>query len=105
MENIDIKAAFLQGKPIERSVLIKPPKEFRKENIVWKLKKVAYGLTDAARSWYLRVLEVLVGLGMKESKCDKALFTWRKENLEGVVLLHVDDILYFGSRDFITEVM
>ena len=105
VQSLDIKAAFLQGNPIERSVLIKPPKEFRKENIVWKLKKVVYGLTDASRSWYLRVLEVLSSLGMKESKCDKALFTWRKENLEGVVLLHVDDVLYFGSRNFITEVM
>ena len=48
-ETIDIKAAFLQGKNIERDIYIKPPKEIKKDGIIWKLNKVAYGLCDA--SW------------------------------------------------------
>ena len=48
----DVMSAFLQGKPITRDVYVIPPKEMRKPNMIWKLKKAVYGLVDAARSWY-----------------------------------------------------
>ena len=52
---IDIKSAFLQGKHIERPLLLIPLSEFQEENIVWKLKTCIYGLSDASGKWYLRV--------------------------------------------------
>ena len=102
---LDIKAAFLQGKSIDRDLYIKPPKECRKENVIWKLKKVVYGLTDASRSWYLRVNEVLDKLGMKKSSIDNAVYTFGESELEGVMIIHVDDVLYFGSEKFLKEVI
>ena len=38
-ETIDIKASFLQGRRIERDVLVKPPREVKGDGIVWKLER------------------------------------------------------------------
>ena len=105
INSLDLKVAFLQGKEIERSVFITPPKEFRSENCLWKFKKVVYGFCDASRSWYLRVLEVLKDLGMKMSTLDRAVFTYGKQKLEGVLLIHVDDVFFFGTGKFLKEVI
>ena len=49
-ETLDIKAAFLQGRKIEREIYLKPPEELKLEGKLWKLRKTAYGLIDAARA-------------------------------------------------------
>ena len=105
VNSLDIKAAFLQGQTIERNLFVLPPKEFRKKDCIWKLNKVVYGLNDASRSWYLRMSEVLKDLGMIVTKLDKAVFTYRGQNLEGVIIVHVDDMLFFGSERFLSKVM
>ena len=73
--------------------------------MLWKLRKVVYGICDASRNWYLRVVEVLESLGMKMCKYDSAVFSYRTGELEGLILLHVDDMLYFGSRTFLKKVI
>ena len=105
VHSLDVKAAFLQGKAIDREIYVKPPLEFRKEKRLWRLKKVVYGLCDASRNWYLRVAEVLQNLGMKVCKYDNAVFLFRKGDLQGLVLVHVDDMLYFGTDEFLTKVV
>ena len=40
---LDINSAFLQGKPIERDVYVKPSKEAHTKKI-WKLDATVYGL-------------------------------------------------------------
>ena len=103
---IDIKSAFLQGKPIEREVFIRPPRECRKEGILWKLKTTVYGLNDASRTWYLRVREELGKLLVKVSKYDAAFFYWHyNDNLQGIMSTHVDDFCWAGSNDFINLVI
>ena len=97
-ETMDIKAAFLQGKEIERDIYVKPPAEAKKEGIIWKLNKVAYGLCDASRQWYFSVNEELCRLGCKQSHLDKALFRWYANgHHKGVFVMHVDDFLYAGN--------
>ena len=105
VRSLDVKAAFLQGKEIERNLYLQPPPEFRKKGFVWKLKKVVYGLCDASRSWYLRVVEVLTELGMKVESLDKAVFTYKEKDLQGIVLVHVDDMLYVGTQRFLDQIM
>ena len=102
---LDVKAAFLQGKPIDRLLYVNPPKDYRKAGVVWKLNKVVYGLTDAARNWYLRVYEVFESLGMWKCELDNAVFCYGSKELKGVAMIHVDDILYFGSGEFHRSVM
>ena len=102
----DVMSAFLQGKPITRDVYVIPPKEMRKPNMIWKLKKAVYGLVDAARSWYESVVEEMVRLGCEKSKLEPALF-FHKENstLNGVSVSHVDDFLDAGNEKFEKEVI
>merc|ERR1712002_1035871 len=57
--SIDIRAAFLQAKTLDREVYVKPPKDQEKEGIIWKLLKPLYGLDDASRKFYLKVRETL----------------------------------------------
>ena len=42
LNSIDIKAAFLQGKNIDRVVFLKPPPEANPQGKVWKLNKTVY---------------------------------------------------------------
>ena len=105
-ESIDIKAAFLQGKKIEREVYLTPPPEVKEDGIIWRLDKTAYGLDDASRNWYFSVRDELIKLGCKQSELDKALFSWYSNGkLEGVFVMHVDDFLFAGTQTFNTVVI
>ena len=100
INSLDVKAAFLQGSPIERDVYIVPPKEANTEKL-WKLKKTVYGLADASRTWYLRVRQELEKFGVQVSKYDEAIFYWRtNKGFEGLICCHVDDFLWGGSEKF-----
>ena len=102
---IDVKSAYLQGNPIGREVFLKPPPEYECGTL-WKLKKTVYGLTDAARQWYLRVKEELLKLNLSAASLDPALFSWHNgDNLEGIICLYVDDFLWAGSKLFKSQVV
>lgn len=105
-ETIDIKAAFLQGKEIEREVYLRPPAEARVDGYIWKLNKVVYGLDDAARNWFFTVVDDLKKLGCQQSMLDKAMLRWYKDRkLQGMFLMHVDDFLIAGTNHFMKEVI
>ena len=73
LQSIDISSAFLQGNAINRNVYLQPPKEYREEGKVWKLKRCIYGLNDAPRSWYDRIRQELLQLDGKRSEYGNAL--------------------------------
>ena len=39
LRKIDIRAAFLQAKQLDRDVFLRPPKDIRKEGMIWKQNK------------------------------------------------------------------
>ena len=95
-----MKTVFLQGKKIEREVYIRPPKETA-TNKVWKLQKCVYGLGDASRYRYLRVKEELINLSGNVSSTDPGIFCWKENNESiGILICHVDDIVYGGTTMF-----
>ena len=105
MNSLDIKSAFLQGKEISRDLFIKPPFEAATP-MIWKLKKTVYGLSDASRTWYLRVKEEFISCGATVSRYDEAIFFWRYQgNLHGIMCCHVDDFCWGGSELFKTKVI
>ena len=60
LRSMDIKAAYLQGRKLDRVVFVRPPPEAcEPDDVVWRLETGAYGLCDAARVWYDRVRAVL----------------------------------------------
>lgn len=104
---MDIKTAFLQGAEIEREIFVKPPPEANCKDVVWKLRKCVYGLSDASLSWYNRVKEVLEQCNVHVSKVDPAVFFWRNKTglVDGVLACHVDDFLWGGTLEFEREVI
>src|SRR5215469_12814969 len=106
IQSIDIKTAYLQSNKIERKVFIQPPKEAETQKI-WRLHKAVYGLKDAARSWYESLKERLEELGGKKSKLDPSIFIWKNKDskVEGIMIVHVDDICYEGTEDFRSQVI
>ena len=70
--SLDVTAAYLQGNDIDREIYVHPPPEYFVGKL-WRLKKTVYGLSDAARAWYLRVKSELISLGVKVSTYDSSV--------------------------------
>ncbi len=87
LRKIDIRAAFLQAKYLDREVFLKPPKDIKREGIILKLKKPLYGLNDASRKFWLRVKNIFKELGLRKLDGDKAVYYMigEKGDLEGMV--------------------
>ena len=100
INSLDIKAAFLQGKELDRDVYLKPPKEANVTGKLWKLRRCVYGFNDASRYWYLRVREELGKAGCKCSKADPSVFYYFTQDLEGLLIAHVDDFMWSGTENF-----
>ena len=101
LKTIDISSAFLQGDEMDRDVFVKPPKEANALDKIWRLKRCLYGLKDASRKWYFKVLNKLKEKGFQKSCMDKGLFFLIKDGvLIGVVGIHVDDFLQAGTPEF-----
>merc|ERR1711942_172455 len=103
LRKIGIRAAFLQTKQLDRDVFLKPPKDIKKEKIIWKLKKPLYGLNDASRKFWLRVKSIFKELGLRKLYGDEAVYYKLNEegNLEGMVSTHVDDFDVAGRKKFV----
>ena len=104
VKTIDFSNAFVQGRSLDRLVLMKPPADVRRQKpgIIWKLRKCLYGLKDASRRWHLRLDEEIKKTGAKASHLDKSLYFLRDDQgvIQGFALVHVDDVLYGGTQYF-----
>ena len=104
--SIDIRAAFLQAKKLDREVFVRPPDDIKKEGKIWKLLKPLYGLDDASRKFYLKVKETLQELGLKTLPGDDAFyFENRNGVLLGMNLSHVDDFTIAGDDEFVERIV
>ena len=90
IRSIDISAAFLQAEKLEGEI--------------WRLRKPLYGLNDAGRRFWLKVKKILEENGYRKLEGDEAFhYKNEKEELKGMILLHVDDFLMAGDDDFLNE--
>ena len=108
LRSFDIKAAFLQGKPQEDRIIgVEPVPELvealgLKSNEICRLTKSAYGLIDAPYLWFKTLNEELHNLGFESSPFDPCLYVLRskKNELDGILGIHVDDGLCGGNDRF-----
>ena len=57
-----------------------------------------FGLADAPREWYKRLVRELESLGWSKGCVDEAVFLkWEAGKLTGVLIAHVDDMVMAGS--------
>ena len=101
IKSLDIVSAFLQGKEIQRPVYLIPPRECGHKDVLWKLKKCVYGLSDGAKMWYSMVKDQIERYGISKCPHDDAFFYWINDGkLEGIMAIHVDDFVYAGTNRF-----
>ena len=100
IKSLDITSAFLQAKDIERLVYLIPPKECCQKDVLWRLKKCVYGLSDAAKLWYETIREQIELNDITKCPHDDAFFYKRDTSIQGMMSLHVDDFIYAGDSDF-----
>jgi hypothetical protein len=96
---MDVKNAFLSG-VIQEEVFVRQPLGFENPkypNIVYKLSKAFYGLTQAPRAWYARLKTFLLEDGYVMGSVDRTLFTLNHGTDFLLVQIYVDDIIFGGS--------
>jgi len=104
--SIDISAAFLQGREIDRTVYIRPPPEYKKPGVVWKLRKGLYGLKEASRLWYDELSQDLKKHGGEQLTGDPAVFVFHKDGeLQGFAVIHVNDVFISGEQVFTDDLV
>ena len=104
--SMDIRAAFLQAKMLDREVYMKPPEDIKKQGKIWRLLKPLYGLDDASRKFWLKVKETLTELGLKTLSGNEAFYYDNKNGkLLGAVLSHVDDFTVAGEEEFVKRIV
>ena len=105
VNSFDVKAAFLQGKELDRELYLRPPKQANAPGKLWRLRRCVYGLNDASRYWYMRIREELLKLNCQCSQADPSVFFFRSSGLEGLMISHVDDFIWAGTNKFVSEVI
>ena len=113
IKSSDVTSAFLQSTPIERDVFVKPPAERRVPGVLWKLKKLMYGLVDASIGFFLSFSGKMKELGCVPSKVDSAMYIFfdeknpdmKEREPSGIAVTHVDDVIHAGEDSFDEKVM
>ena len=110
LQSLDFTAAFLQGKSLEREVIVVPPPDLLKyengKRVLWRLNKSMYGLVDAARNFNKKLNDDLLAAGCTRCTFDKAMYFYFKgSDLMGVLAVHVDDVMFAGTEDFYKRII
>ena len=102
----DVKSAFLQGKSLQRTVLMKPPPEAgAPAGVLWRLNVALYGLDDASLQFHFKCKEVFLKMGLKQSRSDPAMFYQQDKNgnLKLLLITHVDDFLISADEKYLSD--
>lgn len=66
-----------------------------KPNQVWKLIKSLYGLKQNSRQWYEKLKSLLTQHGYTQGAWDHSLFVKCKDSTIIILLVYVDDVMYW----------
>ena len=101
IHQIDIKGTDLNGELTddERIYMKQPPGYPVSPNSsdVLLLLKTLYGLKQAGRHWYQKLVEIMEALGFKRCDVDQAVFYCKKGSTLIIVLVHIDDCTITGT--------
>ena len=101
IDHLDIKTAYLYG-DLDEEVYLKQPKGFTqqgRENLVLRLRKSLYGLKQAGRQWYFKLVEFLKENGFKRCMKDKCVFKKETDDYTMVIVVYVDDLILVTNSE------
>jgi hypothetical protein len=95
LEQMDVKTAFLHG-DLEEQIYMEPEgySQPGQEHLVYKLKKLLYGLKQFPRQWYKRFDSYMIKIGYR--RCEYECCVYVKSLDDGsfiFLLLYMDDML------------
>ena len=101
---LDAKTAFLAGDQTLRTkpIYTELPKDLIREqgfgdDIIARIKKVPYGLSEAPLAWYRRLTTELQACGFEQVPADRCVYVLRHSGrVLGIIGAHVDDLLVAG---------
>lgn len=98
LHQMDVHNAFLHSDLAEK-VCMKLTPGFRSTDstLVCRLHKSLYGLRQAPRCWFAKLVTALNGYGFLQSYSDYFLFTYTQGGVQINVLLYVDDLIISGN--------
>ena len=104
--SFDVKTAYLNA-GLEEEVYVMPPPVFPDESLdpayvgkVFRLQRALYGLRQAGREWFLKLLNTMKSLGFEQSLADPGIYTKRKNgSFEIMLIVYVDDIIAAGHGE------
>ena len=94
LASVDICAAFLHIKVLDREVYVEPPLDFKNQGIVWKSNKPLNGLDNASPKFWLRVRDIFLNKLHLKTIGDKAFYFRNLDgDFHGAVLTHVNNFV------------
>lgn len=98
IHQMDVHNAFLHG-DLEEEVYMKLPPGFsdKNETRVCRLRKSLYGLKQARRCWFAKLVEALLKYGFVQTYSDHSLFVYFKQDITLRILVYVDDLIISGN--------
>jgi len=93
IDQVDIKAAFLNG-VLKEEIYMEPPKgsDINSDQML-RLKKALYGLKQSPRCFNEKLSSWLISRGFKATLADSCTFICRKGDILLILSVHVDDQL------------
>lgn len=108
IHQIDISNAFLHG-TLEERIIVSQPLGFQDESHLdhaCLLQKSLYGLKQSPRCWFQRLRQVLLKLGLAESRTDSSVFIGKIGSADVHLCVYINDILIASSSvDDITRLI
>ena len=106
--HLDVKTAFLNGKP-ETAQYMRQPAGFEekgKEDHVCLLLRSLYGTKDAAHCWYKELHSALIAFGFKRCDNDHSLYRYKQGEVVAFLAVWVDDLaIAFRGEGFIERLL
>jgi len=99
LHQLDVNNAFLRGDFIKEVYMVLPQGlDAEKPNQVCHFKKFLYGLKQASRQWYAKLIGSLLNNGFVQSPSDQSLFMKKTDSSSMALLVYVDDIILAGNN-------
>eukprot|EP00168_Porphyra_purpurea_P013590 TRINITY_DN3774_c1_g1_i1.p2 TRINITY_DN3774_c1_g1~~TRINITY_DN3774_c1_g1_i1.p2 ORF type:complete len:190 (+),score=33.31 TRINITY_DN3774_c1_g1_i1:1492-2061(+) len=101
---LDVETAFLSG-VVKEVVYVRQPLRYERlgHGRVCRLRKVLYGMKQASRAWYKKLIAVLRTAGMRATEADPCLFFGTFGGVLILFLVYADDLLVAGATDNAVE--